>query len=827
MLIRILPVLLLLLSPLAVAQTPGPAASGPVQAPAAVAPGSLAPRERATPPVVTIPPATPAPVVAPAAGASPPVTPAPAAAAPAAATAPATPSPGAAAPPAAGSAPAAASAATSGAAPGAEAPAAASPELGALLGILRDEGRRAALIRALEASTGTPATAAAPATPTPEEVISAPAEIVVELASGVGDFLVQAWRTLSAAAELGLIRDWFERLLTDDRLQGQVWALAWKLALVLVLGMATERLLRLLMRAPNAWLERRGLAVEGPLQGLRRAPYMLGHLALDLVPILGFGAAALSLITSFSIWPSNRLVMEAVTFAYMAARAVMAAGRLVFAPGLTRLRLIRCDDETAAYATLWIRRLAFTGVTFYATAEVAMLFGLPQGAYESVWRLGLLVLSLLAALIVLQNRAAVAALLDAPDLAEGDVPTRSRIFMRAARSRLAEAWHVLVILWLLAAWTVWALEIERGFERLTQASLGTIAIVVGAKLADEAMRRLLDRLFRISADMAGRYPGLEERANRYLPALRTLISMVLTAVAIVLLLEAWGLNSLAWFGTGRWGGRLVSGVTSLGITLVVALVIWEGANAAIQRYLARLPKDGSAARSARVRTLLPMLRTALGALLIVIVGLTLLTEIGINVAPLLAGAGVLGLAVGFGSQTLVRDVITGIFLLFEDAVAVGDTITVGGMSGTVEQLSIRSIKLRALDGSVHIVPFSAVTTVTNQTRDFGYAVLDVALDYSADTDEAVMMLRRVGESLREDEAWAPQLLAPLEVMGVDRMTDAGVILRARIMTPPARRWAVGRELNRRVKQQCDAAGIPLFAAIKAAAQPVMPAAIAR
>ena len=799
MIIRLLPVLLLLLSPLAVAQTPAPA-------PAVVAPGSLAPRERATPPVVTIPPA---PSVA-APGAAPSAT---ASAAPA--------------PAAGGGAPAAPAAA----APGAAA-APASPELAALLEILRDEPRRNALIRALEVSTPARPAPAATTTPTPEEVISAPAEIVVDLASGVGAFLTHAWTTLSAAAELGLIRDWFERLLTDDRLQGQVWALAWKLALVLVAGMATERLLRLLMRKPNAWLERRGTAVDGPLRGLRRVPYMLGHLALDLLPILGFGAAALSIITTFAIWPSNRLVMEAVTFAYMAARAVMAAGRLVFAPGLTRLRLIRCDDETAAYATLWIRRLAFTGVTFYAVAEVAKLFGLPQGAYESIWRLGLLVLSLLAALIVLQNRAAVAALLDAPDLAEGDVPTRSRMFMRAARSRLAEAWHVLVILWLLAAWTVWALEIDRGFERLTQASLATIAIVVGAKLGDEAMRRLLDRLFRISADLAGRYPGLEERANRYLPALRSLISMVLTAVALVLLLEVWGLNSLAWFGAGRWGGRLISGLTSIGITLVVALAIWEGANAAIQRYLARLPKDGSAARSARVRTLLPMLRTALGALLMVIVGLTLLTELGINVAPLLAGAGVLGLAVGFGSQTLVRDVITGIFLLFEDAVAVGDTITVGGMSGTVEQLSIRSIKLRALDGSVHIVPFSAVTTVTNQTRDFGYAVLDVALDYSADTDEAVMMLRRVGESLREDEAWAPQLLAPLEVMGVDKMGDAGVILRARVMTPPARRWAVGRELNRRVKQQCDAAGIPLFAAVKAAAQPVttlavMPAATAR
>jgi small conductance mechanosensitive channel len=187
--------------------------------------------------------------------------------------------------------------------------------------------------------------------------------------------------------------------------------------------------------------------------------------------------------------------------------------------------------------------------------------------------------------------------------------------------------------------------------------------------------------------------------------------------------------------------------------------------------------------------------------------------VGINVAPLLAGAGVVGLAVGFGSQTLVRDVITGIFLLFEDAVAVGDTVTVGGLSGhgraAVHPLDQARGRWTARSTSC---PFSSVSTVTNQTRDFGYAVVDLALDYAEDTDQAVRMLRAVGEELRDDEAWAPQLLAPLEVMGVDRMTDQGVIVRVRVMTPPARRWAVGRELNRRIKQHCDALDIRLFAA---------------
>ncbi|WP_421994674.1 mechanosensitive ion channel domain-containing protein [Roseococcus sp.] len=713
---------------------------------------------------------------------------------------------------------------------------AASPqaELGSLLAILRDENRRAALIRALEATPGVAAPAAAPspapapapapaaapavapapaaAPPAAADPALVPAEIVTGVSQRLVAFLENTLARLSAATELSAVGDWFSRLTYDERLQSQVLNLAWKLALVLVGGVVVERILRFVTRRPHRMLQARVAAVDGPMRRFRSLPYLLAHLALDMLPILGFGLFAIAMVDTFALWPSNRLIMEQVVFAYMTARAIMAVGRLFFAPNATRLRIAACDDETAAYAMLWLRRLALTGVLFYTIAETAMLFGLPYGAHQTIWRFGLLVLTLLAAVVVLQNRSAVAGLLDAPALAEGEQPAAGRRLMRALRNRVALAWHVIIILWLLSAWAVWAMSIDRGFERLFGASLTTVAIIAGGKILDEGLRRLLDWLFRVSTELSGKYPGLEARANRYLPALRSIVSTIITAFVFVLLLEAWGLHSLSWFQTGRWGGRLVSGVSTIGITVVVALVAWESANSAIQRQLKSLPKDGQAARSARVRTLLPMLRTAIAGVLLVVVGITTLTEVGINVAPLLAGAGVVGLAVGFGSQTLVRDVITGIFLLLEDAVTVGDTVTVGGLSGTVEQLSIRSIRLRAVDGSIHIVPFSSVSTVTNQTRDFGYAVVDVALDYSVDTDKAVMILRQVGEAMRDDEAWAPQLLAPLEVIGVDKMTDMGVFLRARIMTPPARRWAVGRELNRRIKQHCDSAGLRLFSA---------------
>jgi small-conductance mechanosensitive channel len=257
------------------------------------------------------------------------------------------------------------------------------------------------------------------------------------------------------------------------------------------------------------------------------------------------------------------------------------------------------------------------------------------------------------------------------------------------------------------------------------------------------------------------------------------------------------------------GARLLGSLVSITLTVAVAIVVWELANAAIQRHLTKLSRDAQAARSARVRTLLPMLRTVLSAAILVFVVLNVLSEIGVNIAPLIAGAGVIGLAIGFGSQTLVRDVITGVFLLFEDAVAVGDVVQVGGLSGVVEQLSIRSIKLRAMDGSVHIIPFSAVTTVTNMTRDFGFAVLDVNVAYGEDTDRVCGVLREIAADIRGDPKLGPQIRDDIEIMGVERLADSGVMIRSRIKTDPSARWSVGREFNRRIKQRFDKLGIEI------------------
>ena len=230
-------------------------------------------------------------------------------------------------------------------------------------------------------------------------------------------------------------------------------------------------------------------------------------------------------------------------------------------------------------------------------------------------------------------------------------------------------------------------------------------------------------------------------------------------------------------------------------TLVLALVIWEVANSAIQRRLSRLSRDSHAARSARVRTLLPMLRTVIGVFILVFVVLNALSQLGVNVAPLLAGAGVVGLAIGFGSQTLVKDVITGVFLLLEDAVAVGDLVNVGGKGGVVEHLSIRSIKLRDGDGSIHIVPFSTVTTVTNSTRDFAFAMADVLVSYETNTDEAGAAIKAIVAEMRTEPRFERAIRDEFDFWGVDNLGQVGVLLRGRVRTEPTQRWPVQRELH--------------------------------
>jgi moderate conductance mechanosensitive channel len=276
------------------------------------------------------------------------------------------------------------------------------------------------------------------------------------------------------------------------------------------------------------------------------------------------------------------------------------------------------------------------------------------------------------------------------------------------------------------------------------------------------------------------------------------------------LLQLYGLNTFVWLIDSRLGLRILSAVGTLLATIVVAFGIWEFANISVQRHLDRLQREAQMAKSARLRTLLPLLRSTLLITIAVVAGLMILSEIGINIAPLLAGAGIIGVAIGFGSQKLVQDLITGIFLLLENAMQVGDWVTVSGLSGTVEALSVRTIRLRASDGSVHIIPFSAVTSVTNINRGLGNASINVVVAYDEDTDLVCAELKSIVADMRTDPDLSSRMLSDLQLWGVDKVDGASVTIAGQVVCTDSGRWPVQREFNRRMKRRFQELGIRIF-----------------
>jgi small-conductance mechanosensitive channel len=248
----------------------------------------------------------------------------------------------------------------------------------------------------------------------------------------------------------------------------------------------------------------------------------------------------------------------------------------------------------------------------------------------------------------------------------------------------------------------------------------------------------------------------------------------------------------------------------MAFTLLAAVALWELANAAIQRHLDSLLQGAQVARFARLRTLLPLLRTALLIAIGVVSVLMILSEIGVNIAPLLAGAGILGVAIGFGSQKLVQDLITGIFLLLENALQVGDWVNVAGLAGRVEGLSVRTIRLRAADGAVHIVPFSSVASVTNHTRGIGNADVRATVEFDVDTDKVAEIMQSIVADMRAESEFEAKIVQDFQLFGVDRIDAAGVTVTGQVACTDSGRWSVQREINRRIKLRFQEAGIRFF-----------------
>jgi small-conductance mechanosensitive channel len=256
--------------------------------------------------------------------------------------------------------------------------------------------------------------------------------------------------------------------------------------------------------------------------------------------------------------------------------------------------------------------------------------------------------------------------------------------------------------------------------------------------------------------------------------------------------------------------ELAKPVVRVAVVAGVVLVALRLAHAGMERLRVRLVERRPETEEAkRVGSVLRVVHSGVAALIVVLGVLELLAELGVNLAPLLAAAGIGGLAIGFGAQTLIKDLISGLFLLLENQVRVGDVVTIGDKGGLVESMGFRVLTLRDASGNVHIIPNGSVDRVTNMTRDYSRYVFDIGIAYREDPDEAMRVIQDVGDGLAKDIDYAADILEPLEMLGVDRFTDSAVVIRCRIKTRPIKQWRVAREFNRRLKKAFDAHGIEI------------------
>ena len=211
----------------------------------------------------------------------------------------------------------------------------------------------------------------------------------------------------------------------------------------------------------------------------------------------------------------------------------------------------------------------------------------------------------------------------------------------------------------------------------------------------------------------------------------------------------------------------------------------------------------------RAATLGSVIRNILNVLIAIVSLMMILGQLGVEIGPVIAAAGIVGLAVGFGAQSLVKDVINGFFILLEDQVRVGDFIEVGGHSGVVEKVNLKIIILRDIAGNVHYIPNGCVDIVTNKTKGFSRYVFEIGVAYKEDVDEVIEVMKAVDEELRSEPEFRDDIMNPLEVLGLDEFADSAVVIKARSMTKPGRQWAVGREFNRRLKKAFDEKGIEI------------------
>ena len=473
--------------------------------------------------------------------------------------------------------------------------------------------------------------------------------------------------------------------------------------------------------------------------------------------------------------------------------------RLIFCPNVAELRPFNIQDASARY---WNRRLSsLSSLIGYglivAVPIISNQVNVQVGAMANV--VIMLCITLWALYLIFRNKKEITQHL--LNLAERSLAFFS-LFIRA----FALVWHWLASAYFIVLFFFSLFDPGNSLKFMMGATVRSLAIVGIAAFVSGMFTRWIAKTITLSPHTQRNYPELQKRLNGWLSSALNVARILTVCVAIMLLLNAWGLFDFwNWLHNGA-GEKTVDILIRIALILFFSAVGWTLLASLIEN---RLASDihGRPLPSARTRTLLTLFRNALAVIISTITIMIVLSEIGVNIAPLLAGAGALGLAISFGSQTLVKDIITGVFIQFENGMNTGDLVTIGPLTGTVERMSIRSVGVRQDTGAYHIIPWSSITTFANFVRGIGSVVANYDVDRHEDADKANQALKDAVAAVMETEDVRGLIIGEPSFAGIVGLTNTAFTLRVSFTTLPLKQWTVRFALDSQVKKHFDLAGV--------------------
>ena len=481
----------------------------------------------------------------------------------------------------------------------------------------------------------------------------------------------------------------------------------------------------------------------------------------------------------------------------------------LLSPKDTHDQLLQINDQLANYIIIWCRRVLLFSLWIFIFTKLSSLIGFHQVAkfFSIAYRVGLLIMLVI---ILAQWKKNIQKLFSLP-LQKEEPAWKTKA--KKIYNQLTEVIYLALIFYFSGIVLTYILGYTQAYQFLLYATLKSFLVITLAVLFWLLWQAIFQRLFAISEDITQRYPTMEKQVNKYIPWLDKAAKLVIILFTVLILLGVWGLDIPGFLSSYS---PYISSLLRIPLIIVMAVMLVQITTFLIQKmteHIAQSRKETTLIPSYEIEkqmaTIRGILRKSLLVAIWLITAMMILNELGFSIGPLLAGAGIVGVAVGFGSQNLVRDIISGLFMITENQVRVGDVAILNGTGGLVEKVNLRTTVLRGLDGTVHIFPNGTINTVSNMTHDFSYYLFDIGVAYKEDTDRVCAVLMEISDQIIQEEPYKAMILEPLEILGVDKFADSAVIIKARIKTEPIKQWAVGREMNRRIKKRFDEENIEI------------------